>query len=154
VAHDPSVEIDRNGLEVLDRDVCLQLLAEATIGRVGVSHGALPVVLPVNFVLTDAGVVFRTRRGTKLDAAVDGAVVAFEADAFDPLFHSGWSVVVTGVAAVRELDDLPERAQLAPRWAAPGHLDDERYVLIPTEIVSGRRVGRDVSLPIASPVRH
>jgi nitroimidazol reductase NimA-like FMN-containing flavoprotein (pyridoxamine 5'-phosphate oxidase superfamily) len=148
------VEIDRNGLEVLDRDVCLQLLAEATIGRVGVSHGALPVVLPVNFVLTEVGVVFRTRKGTKLDAAVDGAVVAFEADAFDPLFHSGWSVVVTGVAAVHDLEELPERAQLAPRWAVPGHLDDERYVLIPTDIVSGRRVGRDVSLPIASPVQH
>jgi uncharacterized protein len=146
------MEIDRNGLEVLERDVCLQLLAEATIGRVGVSQGALPVVLPVNFVLTDAGVVFRTRRGTKLDAAVDGAVVAFEADAFDPLFHSGWSVVVTGVAAVHDVAELPERAALAPRWAAPGHLDDERYVLIPTDIVSGRRVGRDVSLPLAAPL--
>ena len=146
------MEIDRNGLEVLERDVCLQLLAEATIGRVGVSQGALPVVLPVNFVLTEAGVVFRTRRGTKLDAAVDGAVVAFEADAFDPLFHSGWSVVVTGVAAVHDVEELPEEARLAPRWAVPGHRDDERYVLIPTEIVSGRRVGRDVSLPIASPI--
>lgn len=147
------MEIDRNGLEILDREVCLRLLADATIGRVGVSHGALPVVLPVNFVLTDVGVVFRTRRGTKLDAAVDGAVVAFEADSFDPLFHSGWSVVVTGVAAVHEVDDLPERARLAPRWAAPGHLDDERYVLIPTDIVSGRRVGRDVSLPVAAPIQ-
>lgn len=149
------MEVDRNGLEILDPGQCLQLLAQATIGRVGVSHGALPVVLPVNFVLTEAGVVFRTRPGTKLDAAIDGAVVAFEADAFDSMFHAGWSVVVTGVAQVRDLDQLPPRARLAPRWASPGHDPEaaERFVVIPTDMVSGRRVGRDVSLPIASPIR-
>ncbi len=62
--------------------------------------------------------------------------------------------MVTGVAAVRDVEDLPERARLAPRWAVPGHDDDERYVLIPTDIVSGRRVGRDVSLPVASPIER
>lgn len=147
-----TMEVDRNGLEVLPRDECLHLLGQSTIGRVGVSAGALPVVLPVNFVLTEAGVVFRTRRGTKLDAAIDGAVVAFEADAIDPLFHAGWSVVVTGVAQVRAVDDLPERARLAPRWAAPGHGDDdERFVLIPTDMVTGRRVGGSRGgLPVAA----
>lgn len=136
-----SMEVDRNGLEVLGRDECLRLLEQATIGRVGLSAGALPVVLPVNFVLTDAGVVFRTSGGTKLDAAVDGAVVAFEADWFDAVYHEGWSVVVTGVAQVRALHDLPPRAARAPRWAAPGHAsDEEHYVVVPTEIVSGRRI--------------
>jgi uncharacterized protein len=43
------MEVDRNGLEVLGRDACLRLLASATLGRVGVSSGALPSVVPVNF---------------------------------------------------------------------------------------------------------
>lgn len=137
------MEVDRNGLEVLAPAECLRLLDQATIGRVALSAGALPVVLPVNFVLTDIGVVFRTSRGTKLDAAVDGSVVAFEADWFDTMYHSGWSVVVTGLAEVKAVDDLPERAREAPRWAAPGHLVDlaERYVVVPTDIVTGRRLG-------------
>ena len=41
------VPVDRIGLEVLDRQTCLELLATAPIGRVGLSIEALPVVLPV-----------------------------------------------------------------------------------------------------------
>jgi nitroimidazol reductase NimA-like FMN-containing flavoprotein (pyridoxamine 5'-phosphate oxidase superfamily) len=90
---------DRNGLEVLDRDACLELLSSATLGRIGVSAGALPVVLPVNFCLDAERIVLRTGEGTKLDAASRNAVVSFEVDEIDPLFHGGWSVVVTGITA-------------------------------------------------------
>jgi nitroimidazol reductase NimA-like FMN-containing flavoprotein (pyridoxamine 5'-phosphate oxidase superfamily) len=45
------MEIDRNGLEVLDRDECLRLLATATLGRIGLTSQSLPTVLPVNFIL-------------------------------------------------------------------------------------------------------
>ena len=103
---------------MLDRDECLRLLATATIGRVAITVGALPVVLPVNFRLVDERVVFRTSVGTKLDAATQNAIVAFEVDDIDPLLHSGWSVVTVGQA--REVTD-PELVELAsaniPRWA-------------------------------------
>jgi hypothetical protein len=131
------MEIDHNGLEVLDRDRCLRLLSSATIGRVGLTSGALPTVLPVNFVLTPAGIVFRTGWGTKLEAATRNTVVAFEADDFSTFNHSGWSVVVTGVA--RELTDADEieQAQALPltRWGGDG---SDRFVCISTEIVTGR----------------
>ena len=65
-----SMEVDRNGLEVLDRDECLRLLAFATIGRVGFTSGALPAVLPVNFHLDGERILVRTGRGSKLDAAL------------------------------------------------------------------------------------
>ena len=78
------VEVDRNGLEVLDRQECLRLLATATIGRIGITLGALPVILPVNFRLVDDRIVFRTGVGTKLDAATCNTIVAFEVDAVDP----------------------------------------------------------------------
>ena len=100
------MEVDRNGLEVLDREECLRLLATATLGRLGLTSGALPTVLPVNFRLDSERVLVRTGRGSKLDAATQNTVVAFEVDDFDPLFQSGWSVVIVGMA--REVTDPAE----------------------------------------------
>lgn len=138
---------DRNGLDLLDRDECLRLLAGATLGRVGVSFGALPTILPVNFRLVDEEIAFRTTVGTKLDAATCNAVVAFEVDEFDPIYHSGWSVVVLGIA--REVTDADELDRFhhahIPRWAP---VPSERVVAIPTEMVSGRRIGPVPSAPV------
>jgi uncharacterized protein len=138
------VEIDRNGLEVLDRDQCLALLASATLGRVGVSTGALPTVLPVNFLFHEGRILIRSGRGTKLDAALRDTVVAFEVDDFDPLDHSGWSVVVTGIAtAVTDAEELAAVDALPlPRWAPGGN---GHVVAISTELVSGRRLDRTAS---------
>ena len=132
-------DLDRNGLEILDRDECLRLLATALIGRVGISSGALPVIFPVNFRVVDETILFKTSRGTKLDAATHGAVVAFEADTLDPFDHTGWSVLVTGVARpVTDPDELLAiRPDTSPRWAPSG---DECVVAITTEIVTGRRL--------------
>jgi uncharacterized protein len=138
------MEVDRNGLEVLERHECLRLLGTATLGRIGVSSGALPTVLPVNFRFDGRRILFRTGAGTKLDAATQNAVVAFEVDEIDPLAHTGWSVVVRGVAReVTEPEELAE-AQSRPlaRWA-PG--EDHRVVAISPEIVSGRRIVPGVS---------
>ena len=140
---DLTMEIDRNGLEVLDRDECLRLLATATLGRIGLSSQSLPTVLPVNFMLEGERILVRTGVGSKLEAATRNAVVAFEVDSFDSMYHSGWSVVVTGVTS--EVTDPDELAALrtAPiaHWASHG---DDRVVAISTELVSGRRVGPEV----------
>ena len=133
------MEVDRNGLEILDRAECLQLLGGARLGRVGVTFGALPRILPINYRLVDEQVVFRTSAGTKLDAATANAIVAFEVDEMDLLWHTGWSVVVTGLA--HEVTSTPgarpaRRADI-PYWApAPG----DRIVAISTEMMSGRRI--------------
>ena len=115
------------------------MLAGATIGRLGITIGALPVVLPVNFRLVGERVVFRTAVGTKLDGATRNAVVAFEVDDIEPFAHAGWSVIVTDVA--HEVTDPAELAALAraniPRWA-PARAD--HIVEVPTTMVSGRRL--------------
>lgn len=133
------VEVDRNGLEIVGREECLRLLATATLGRVGITFGALPVILPINFRLVGDRIVFRTGIGTKLDAATCNAVVAFEVDDIEPFSHTGWSVVVTGLA--REITDPTELVELAtaniPRWAPS---DGERIVEVSTQMVSGRRI--------------
>jgi nitroimidazol reductase NimA-like FMN-containing flavoprotein (pyridoxamine 5'-phosphate oxidase superfamily) len=129
--------LDRNGLEVLDRADCLDLLRSATIGRISITSGALPVILPVNFVVSDECILFRTSPGTKLDAATRNAVVAFEVDDFDRFGHSGWSVVVVGIT--REVDPPDHVRRAIPRWAPS---DDGRVVSIDIESVSGRRLNQ------------
>jgi uncharacterized protein len=136
------MHLDRNGLEVLDRDDSLALLATAKIGRVLVSLDALPAAFPVNFALLDGDIVFRTGAGTKLQAAVRNTVVGFEVDDFDLFDHTGWSVLVTGhadeileQAAVDRARRLPLRPWLP---SEPAH-----YVRIHTQLVTGRRMSLD-----------
>lgn len=119
---------------------CRALLATASIGRVGLSIDALPVVVPVNFVVDGDRIVFRTGPGAKLRQALEGAVVCFEVDDVDRVYHSGWSVLATGHAA-----EITDPAALARVRALPlrswAHLEEEHVVEIRIELLSGRRVG-------------
>jgi hypothetical protein len=60
------MDLDRNALEVLDRQVCLRLLGGERLGRVGVTANALPAILPVTFRLVGDDVVFSSAAGAKL----------------------------------------------------------------------------------------
>jgi nitroimidazol reductase NimA-like FMN-containing flavoprotein (pyridoxamine 5'-phosphate oxidase superfamily) len=139
-------EIDRNGLEVLSTNECLRLLESATVGRIGITSGALPVILPINFRLDGRRILFRTSLGTKLDAATRNAVVAFEVDQVDPVYHSGWSVLVTGVARNVEAED--DDLWKTPRWA-PG--SDGRVVEISIDQITGRRLSNAASSAVWEP---
>jgi nitroimidazol reductase NimA-like FMN-containing flavoprotein (pyridoxamine 5'-phosphate oxidase superfamily) len=134
--------VHNDGFRALDRQECLRLLAEVPVGRVVYTRKALPAVLPVNFCLdTDFSVLLRTSSGSDLVHAVDGVVVAFEADAFDTAARSGWSVVVTGRATV--VTDPAQHEALSrtgPRSWMPVH--DGVFVRIEPEMVTGRQLGR------------
>lgn len=127
-------------LKGLTRAECLDLLARSTLGRVAVTIGAVPAVLPVNYAMLDDDVVFRSAPGTKLSAAVLGTVVAFEVDQAERADHSGWSVLVVGHA--REIREGPEldAARRLPLQAWAGG-DRDHFVRIGSEKVSGRRLG-------------
>jgi nitroimidazol reductase NimA-like FMN-containing flavoprotein (pyridoxamine 5'-phosphate oxidase superfamily) len=132
------METDHTGLIVLPRGQCLRLLRRSRIGRVVVSVGALPAAFPVNFAMLGEDVVFRTAPGTKLSAAVDGAVVGFEVDRIDPIFESGWSVLIQGTSSViTDPEELERARRLHLRTLAPG--DRPHYVKVQSELVSGRR---------------
>lgn len=129
-------------VEELSRHECLELLASVPVGRVGVSIGALPAVLPVNFCLTDDAVIFRSTVGAKLSAAVAGTVVAFEADHYDESGKTGWSVLVQGRAA--EVTDPATLARVRElpleSWALNGAAD--HVIAVELAMISGRRIQR------------
>jgi uncharacterized protein len=132
------VPLDRLGIEILDRDRCMSLLRSAPIGRLGFTSGALPVILPISFVVVDEDIVFRTAPGSKLEASLRRQVACIEADGFDPLYHTGWSVLVTG--PTRVVTDPEEAARMAelplPTWTRV--VEDEHHVVLRSELVTGR----------------
>jgi uncharacterized protein len=72
----------RTGIELVDHQLCLRLLAWDVIGRLAVvAPGGSPMVFPVNYVLDGEAIVFRTAPGTKLDAG-SGGQACFEIDQF------------------------------------------------------------------------
>ncbi|MDX2758860.1 pyridoxamine 5'-phosphate oxidase family protein [Streptomyces sp. ME08-AFT2] len=124
----------------LDRQECLRLLSKVAVGRVVYTRQALPAVLPINFSLdTDASVLLCTSPDSDLVRAIDGVVVAFEADEFDAATRSGWSVVVTGRATVVTEPAEHERlSQDGPMSWMP--LQEAVYVRIESEMVTGREL--------------
>lgn len=130
---------DAKKVEILTRTECFGLLGGQSVGRVGASIGALPVILPVNFAVLGESVIFRTTPGSKLDAATVGAVVAFQADRYEPFGPAGWSVLIQGKAS--EVSD-PRQQQLAeglPLAWWDDRTDAGRLVRLEGTHVSGRR---------------
>jgi nitroimidazol reductase NimA-like FMN-containing flavoprotein (pyridoxamine 5'-phosphate oxidase superfamily) len=131
----------RTGMEILDEDLCWNLLRSADVGRLAVAIADQPDIFPVNFVVDHGSVVFRTAEGTKLAAAVLGRAVAFEVDGFDRELGEAWSVVIKGKAMelhrmieIFEATDLP----LFPWLTSP----KPRFVRIVPETVTGRSFRR------------
>jgi uncharacterized protein len=125
----------------LGPDRCLELLASCQVETVGTSMSALPVMLPVNYIVFDDDVLFRTAAGTKLDAEVRGSVVAFEVDSYDPDGGAGWSVLLVGKASEINHQVKLERAKGAGMSRWPGAEGPLHYVHIKAERISGRQFG-------------
>ena len=130
---------DHAGLEVLPFDTCLRLLASVPVGRIGFFADGELVILPVNHRVDGQDVVFRTAAGSKLSAVENGGLVVFEADSYDDLDRSGWSVVINGFAEV--IDDDDETGRLSSLGLHPWSTAVEHPFWIPIRpvSVSGRR---------------
>ncbi len=126
----------------LDRDQCLRLLAEANLGRLAVNApGWPPVIRPVNYVFDESSqsVVFRSAQGSKFSALVQSGEAAFEIDGIEPVGHTGWSVIVVGVAEeITNAAEVQRLEHLGLRPWAPG--DKPHWLRIRTTVVSGRRI--------------
>lgn len=118
---------------------CRSLLGTHGVGRIAVSTGAGPVVVPVNYSVVDDAIVFRTASGATPSLAI-GRRVAFEVDRIDDAFSRGWSVLVRGRGrAVTDPDEarrLTDSAHSTP-WAGG---ERELWVRVEMEAVTGRRI--------------
>jgi len=121
---------------VLSENENWDLLGSVSLGRLVTNFAGEPEIFPVNFVVQDHTVLFRTAEGTKLFSAVANHAVVFEVD--DHNLIEGWSVIVRGRARLLKTDaDIrhAEHAQLLP-WTAT--LKPHYVRITPTE-VTGRR---------------
>jgi len=127
------------GLAELDRQECLQLLGAKAVGRVAyvVDNGAR--ILPMNYILSEDCIVFRTVGDGEIYHHALNSICAFEVDETDEFFESGWSVVVVGRLELATEDDFARMryGKLPEPWA-----DGNRYMFVGIQLehVSGRRV--------------
>src|ERR1022692_2407023 len=137
---------------ILTKSECFERLSQVSLGRIAISIDALPVILPVHFVLSDESVLFPTVTGSILDSATTGTVVAFQADAQESLSGDFWSVLLQGIAL--SVSDGPghTKGRAIPLESRPDLQRKLHMVRIEATIVSGRmfRVageGPSVELP-------
>lgn len=121
----------------LDPVECRRLLEAKKVGRLALVRDGAPMIMPMNYVLTEDRLVFRTLAFGEASRAVDSPV-AFEVDDIDDFLEAGWSVVVTGTAALLTEAELSRLGWEAPiPWAeGPRTL----FVAVPLDRVTGRRL--------------
>lgn len=128
-----------SGVEELSTSSCWALLRGVEVGRIAL-HGTDDEIeiFPVNFIVDQGSIVFKTAVGTKLSLAHQHRRSAFEADDFDFYDGTAWSVVLRGTPSVIEHhDDVVAAFDLQIRPWQVGH--KPTYVRLAPDVVTGRR---------------
>jgi nitroimidazol reductase NimA-like FMN-containing flavoprotein (pyridoxamine 5'-phosphate oxidase superfamily) len=139
-AHDevPRVLQARQAIELTEGE-CWKLLGSVSLGRVVFTHHAMPAIRPVNHLLDNQKIIVRSYLGAAITSrAAAGSVVCYEADDLDPVRHTGWSVIATGLARlVREPDAIARYEQQLEPWVAE---QMDHVITIEPRFVSGVRL--------------
>jgi uncharacterized protein len=127
-------------LQTLTHEECIQILrGHRSYGRIGYVVDGRAVILPVNFAVDGDSLVFVTTEGTKQRWLAKHSRVSFEVDGGDPDEHTGWSVLVQGIAGevtdTQELEAL-RRGPLVSWAVSPS----AHWIRISLDHVSGRRL--------------
>jgi nitroimidazol reductase NimA-like FMN-containing flavoprotein (pyridoxamine 5'-phosphate oxidase superfamily) len=123
----------------LDQAECWRLLGWAHLGRLATSSGERMQIFPVNYLVRDESILFRSAAGTKLTDLMERPEVAFEIDGEDSRWH--WSVVVHGRAEVLHGDaEIIQSGVLELVSWSP--TDKFNYVRLTPDYVTGRRIDR------------
>jgi nitroimidazol reductase NimA-like FMN-containing flavoprotein (pyridoxamine 5'-phosphate oxidase superfamily) len=83
-----------NPITQLSREEAWKLLEASQIGRIASARDGAPDIFPVNYVVFDDAIYFRTAAGSRLRVDCDNRAVAFES-AWQ-LSDNAWSVVILG----------------------------------------------------------
>lgn len=127
----------------MDERECRELLAGATVARLGYVIEGRPQVVPVNITVVDGDVFIRSLPGSKAAAAGRGDVVCLEVDHLEPETMTGWSVTAHGPLELivdarvlrRAWDNDPEPWQHGDRW---------RWLRLTPQTLAGARVAGGV----------
>ena len=124
----------------LSRSECEKLLAEHSVGRVGLSAPTGPQILPVTYAYYAKTIVFRTSPRGVLSSLERHTRVAFEIDDIDEEEQSGWSVLVMGSA-----ERVTQEYTLTTLWKAgpvPWASGTRNlFIAISPDTITGRTVG-------------
>jgi nitroimidazol reductase NimA-like FMN-containing flavoprotein (pyridoxamine 5'-phosphate oxidase superfamily) len=124
----------------LTDEECLARLRSHSVGRIAFCVDGGPQIYPVNFVMADGAIVFRTSPyGPMADQSHHGEV-AFEVDELDRELREGWSVLAVGPAETLEADETLEMTslRLLEPWAAGSR---SLFVRIRPHQLTGRQFG-------------
>ncbi|MFT5443127.1 MAG: nitroimidazol reductase NimA-like FMN-containing flavoprotein [Myxococcota bacterium] len=125
-----------DAIEVLGLAECHRLLSATSVGCMGLPTSGAPELRPVNFVLDEGAIVFRTGAGKILEAGRCGLPASLQAFAIEPLEHTGWSVMVSGKLSELPTNERTLRLPLRP-WAS-GKKDS--FVRLSMRHISGVRI--------------
>jgi len=131
--------MERSDAELTSAE-CWELLARSSVGRLALSIRALPIILPVRYVVDDASVAISLGRFGMPAATVHDSVVAFAVDHIDEVEDQGWIVQMQGRARLA----LPGSAPVGP-----GPVDTGQLVRLVPGTVSGHRFSLGTGTPIA-----
>lgn len=127
----------QGAFNILSVENCWDRLNAEQFGRLAVSVAGRPDIYPVNYIVHDQRLVFRTAEGTKLASMAINTAVAFEIDGYEAETNTAWSVVLHGHARLVQhgaeaeaLESLP----LFPWNTSPKH----RLVQVEPVEVTGR----------------
>ena len=122
----------------MPEEECRELLGTCKVGRVSITHDALPLIAPVNYVVDGNSIVFRTRRDGILAEGCNDTVIAFEIDELAADGTGGWSVNVVGIAALLGESEQLRACSLGLVSAAGDERD--QFVRLRIGLLSGRRI--------------
>ena len=127
--------------EDLTETECWALLAGNGTGRVAYEDNGRVLVFPVNYVVHEQAVYFRTARDGVLGGGLDFRNASFQIDDHDSTRMDGWSVLLSGRAeAVQDpglLSTLWGRRMDEP-WGGGAR---DMFIGIEPSVLTGRRVG-------------
>ncbi|MEI2643123.1 MAG: pyridoxamine 5'-phosphate oxidase family protein [Candidatus Nanopelagicales bacterium] len=125
-------------MDVLTDAQCWDLLGANQIGRLATVVGGGVDIFPVNYLVHEGQILFKTAEGSKLAGVMAHHEVAFEIDGYNPDTNEAWSVVMSGLARVLSHDEELDAVEHLPLF--PWNLEPKnRYVAIDPTGVSGRR---------------
>jgi osmotically-inducible protein OsmY len=129
----------KSNVEELDPAECFRLLGRRGIGRLAVQDHSGVDIFPVNYLIYENEVYYKSGPGTKMIRVTDAPQVAFEVDGHDR--RRVWSVVMKGVAVRLDREDEIRASgiDIAPTAQPTQKLN---YVRIRPQRITGRRFPR------------